>query len=716
MSQTTIFGFGALFLAMLTLYMHRMGAGAGARLWGASFLCMYASGVALAISQRFSMGRMLYPLLGTAFAALLWAGAREFAGRRIPRWFYPFAAAVGVIRGVLQLVSTDTGAQVTGAAFIVTSALAASFEIWRGRRSPPEAWLALALPVLGVVSCLHAAARIRGAPLDPWLLAWFGASLLVMLLQIASMMSRVLIRSRELLVEGERRATELHEEKARIERDRARLEALVDSVPFGLMLTNAEGRILAVNRGFPRLHPPEETPDWIGRSVADYLNALLTRLVPEDRDREVMAKLLDPLATLPERELRFLDGRTAVARVHTASAPDGTSIGRLWTLRDVGEERRTQERLRRAQQLERLGELAGGVAHDLNNQLTVMLGNAESLHVALGDDAPALADLEDVERAARHCVALTRDLLDFSRRSPRTLERIELAAFLSEWRGRQRQLPPWVLLELIVASDVPAILADATQLERVLGNLVLNARDSITSEGRIVVSAQAAVPAVGSAHLVELSVADDGVGIDSETCERIFDPFFSTKPPGEGAGLGLAIVYGIVNSHGGSVEVLSQPGKGSRFVTRWPAATAAIESAASVTPRAAARGGSECVLVAEDERAVRRFVVRALVAAGYRVLEASDGEEAIETWNVHRTDVALLLFDLSMRRCSGVEAILRIQAHAPRLPAIVMSGNLTPEAVTSLPAGVARLHKPFRAAALLDVVRAALDATERLPG
>jgi signal transduction histidine kinase/ActR/RegA family two-component response regulator len=384
--------------------------------------------------------------------------------------------------------------------------------------------------------------------------------------------------------------------------------------------------------------------------------------------------------------------------------------------------RSREEALARAQRLEAIGQLAGGVAHDFNNLLTVVVSDANFLaeEAATDDQREAAASiLATAGRAAQ----LTRGLLAYSRRNvlqprPTALEDVV--------RGVERMIRRVIGEDVAVEVSLPAeplvAVADPGQLEQVLLNLCTNARDAMPRGGRLALAADrveltaAAAAAAGftaGGTFARLRVADTGEGIPAEDLGRIFEPFFTTKSPGKGTGLGLAVVYGIVRQHGGQVTVESRPGEGTTFSVLLRLASASAVAAAPeavAVPAGAATGGDETILVAEDEPRVREVLRRTLARAGYRVIEAVDGSDAVRQFEAHRSEIALSLVDVIMPGLNGREVSEAIRARAPDARILLASGY-TADILESrgLGKGVEVLAKPFVSTDLLVRVRAALD-------
>ena len=381
-----------------------------------------------------------------------------------------------------------------------------------------------------------------------------------------------------------------------------------------------------------------------------------------------------------------------------------------------------QKQLRHAQKMEALGQFAAGVAHDFNNLLTVIQGYA-SMQLATPDLAPDMTDsLEQVALAADRASALTRQLLLFSRQQvaqPRLLDCSAVVGGLRQMLGRV--ISEEIELRCDLAADLPAVHADPGNLEQILMNLVVNARDAMPDGGRIVI--RTGVEEIDAAHIARspqaqpgshvcLSVSDTGAGMSEETMSRIFEPFFTTKAAGQGTGLGLATVYGLVAQHGGWLELNSKLGEGTTFRIFLPASELPAEGGAEPV-RPELRGGGETILVVEDERAVREIVSYILRQSGYAVLEASDGPEALSVWAQKGEEIDLLLTDVVMPNgLRGNQLADRLRTDRSDLR-VLFSTGYDPDFAHSaapLPARMSLLEKPYRPDTLVRAVRDCLDA------
>jgi nitrogen-specific signal transduction histidine kinase/ActR/RegA family two-component response regulator len=390
------------------------------------------------------------------------------------------------------------------------------------------------------------------------------------------------------------------------------------------------------------------------------------------------------------------------------------------SVRDLTERTALEEQLRQSQRMEVLGRLAGGIAHDFNNLLGAVLMSASSLREEIGPDHPAQASVQTIERAARRSAELTRQLLSFARRESLRREPIAVRGLIAGVRDLCERTFGHAV-EIAVESDVPddlAVLGDAGQLEQALLNLSLNSRDAMPDGGTLTLGASVedvddaaarGAPGLAPGRYAVLSVADTGVGIPTDVRPHLFEPFFTTKERGKGTGLGLATSYGIVQSHGGAIGVRSEVGRGSRFDIYLPLATSA---ASQPRPRGGSlRGGSETILLVDDEPDLRRTLSHALVKLGYRVIQAKDGVEAVARFAERPDDIQLVLLDVLMPQMGGVRAFNEIRTRRPTARILAMSGFASGEEMQQLVAGGVEgvLAKPFAFADLAEAVRAIFD-------
>jgi signal transduction histidine kinase len=376
-----------------------------------------------------------------------------------------------------------------------------------------------------------------------------------------------------------------------------------------------------------------------------------------------------------------------------------------------------EEQLRQAQKMEAIGQLAGGIAHDFNNLLTAILGYSELLTDQIGPDKPLGRDLREIMTAAQRAAALTRQLLAFSRKQVLTVTALDLNQVVSDIEAMLRRLiGEHISITTVLAADLRSVKADATQVEQVLMNLAVNARDAMPHGGELTIRTSNANMETGdtvrdAGLRVSLTVTDTGTGMAPEIQARIFEPFFTTKERGQGTGLGLAAVHGIVTQLCGSIAVESVVGHGTTFRIDLPATRAAVAPIRAATT-GPAPVGAETILLVEDEQGVRAFIGLALKRFGYQVLEADSAESAIVLVEHDDRLIHLLLTDVILPKMGGRELVERLGHARPGMPVLFMSGY-TEEFTTTggfLEPGVELLEKPFTAHALLTRVRHVLDA------
>ncbi len=388
---------------------------------------------------------------------------------------------------------------------------------------------------------------------------------------------------------------------------------------------------------------------------------------------------------------------------------------------DVTERRRLEEQFRQTQRMEAVGQLAGGVAHDFNNLLTVITGYCELLFRSLADRVPDLGRVREIHRAAARATSLTRQLLAFSRKQvlePRVLNLDDVVQGMTAMLSRL--LGEHVLLNTPRAPLLGHVKADPGQIEQVVMNLAINARDAMPDGGMLTIELADveldAAPrgidaALRSGPHVMLAVSDSGCGMDAATRARIFEPFFTTKEIGKGTGLGLATVYGIVQQSDGAIQVESEPGRGATFRIYLPRVEPVAVAGEAAPAPAAAPAGRETVLVVEDEEAVRAFEAEVLVEHGYRVLVAGDAREALEIEEGCEEPIALLVTDVVMPGRSGRELAQEFVRRRPEARVLYVSGYANDAFVSGglLEAGTWFLQKPFSPEALAHKVRDILD-------
>ncbi|MBW7933220.1 MAG: response regulator [Gemmatimonadaceae bacterium] len=414
------------------------------------------------------------------------------------------------------------------------------------------------------------------------------------------------------------------------------------------------------------------------------------------------------------------DGEVFPVEVLLTTIPlrDRNVIHVVW--RDITARKQLEDHLRLAQKMEAMGRMAGGIAHDFNNLLVAILGNAELLADLLKDHPEALTSVDEIHAAGNRAAALVRQMMTFARRQPEQVSVIDLPTAVRELEPIMRRLlDERYRLDLRLGNDALRVEAAVGQLEQVMLNLVANARDAMPTGGRVLVElrhvefhggAIGAGVELPDVHYALLTVSDFGTGMPADIARRAFEPFFTTKDVGRGTGFGLATVYAIATQRGGSAEIESVEGHGTSVrvylpVTSHPVTPASVRAVRSVAQ------GSETVLVVEDEPAVATLVVRVLRGAGYRVMFAGDGLQALDTWGSSPRPVDLVLSDVMMPRLGGADLARRMRALGYAGPVLLMSGYARESLAdaTGLPSDAHLLAKPFTSDALLRRVRTVLD-------
>jgi two-component system cell cycle sensor histidine kinase/response regulator CckA len=498
-----------------------------------------------------------------------------------------------------------------------------------------------------------------------------------------------------------------------------RYRDLFDNASDLVCMAAPDGSLLYVNQAWK---------DGTGYGEEEIRRMQLLDIVhPECRARynEVLARVLDG-DRLDHVELVLVPKAGASITVEgnlSCTFKDGHPAVIRGIYRDVTERKRVDEHLRRAERMQAAGKLAGGVAHEVNNMMTGVIGFSEFLLRSMEEGDARRSDVEEIIKAGTRAADVTRQLLAFTRQQflqPQILEVNNVVADMEKLL--RRSLGEGHVLELKLAPDAGQLRADRGQLEQVLINLVINARDAMTAHGRVTIETAAAVwdevyaQRHGGVDLplgpyIMLAVSDTGCGMDAEIQQRIFEPFFTTKPVGQGTGLGLSTVYGIVKQSGGYVWVYSEVDQGSVFKVYLPAAQPAVGDQASTPSLPVPVAGSETILVIEDEDIVRNLACRGLKDHGYTVIEARNGIQALQYMKDHPGSVDLVITDVVMPEMGGRELARSLAASEPDLPVLFMSGYTGDDVVHRglLDPGAPFQQKPFTPVGLATKVRAMLD-------
>jgi two-component system cell cycle sensor histidine kinase/response regulator CckA len=503
-------------------------------------------------------------------------------------------------------------------------------------------------------------------------------------------------------------------------RAEARYRSLVQSAVYGIYRSSTEGRFFDVNPALITM---------LGYTSAEEVLALDPKLdvfVDPSEQARVMSEFqrgerLDNVEVRWKRK----DGSAITVRLsgRVANSPEETDQVVEIIAEDITERRALENQFRQAQKMEAVGRLAGGVAHDFNNLLMVIGGYTEVLLEHTRKSNPLYPKIEAIHQATDRATTLTRQLLAFSRKQLLELKVVDLNIIVEDMERLLRPLiGENIELHTQLAPDLGRTRADAGQIEQVLMNLVVNSKDAMPNGGKLIIQSNNArmnhedvrreYSYIQPGLYVVLSVTDTGEGMDKETQSRIFEPFFTTKEKGKGTGLGLSTVYGIIKQSGGYVLVESEPRLGTTFRIYLPRVEDALEPAGAVGVSRSQTGGSETVLLAEDEESVRQLVRETLEAKGYKVLEADNGEAALQIVSSHAGKIDMLITDVVMPGMSGRELSARLCASCPHTKVLYLSGY-TEDAIVHegvIDPDTAFLQKPFTLQMLSRKVREVLDS------
>lgn len=500
---------------------------------------------------------------------------------------------------------------------------------------------------------------------------------------------------------------------ARIAESDERHRRLLDQAPVAIILLR-EGKVVYRNSRAICLvgeDTRETAPDFISRIGTDVqaqVRELLDRVLREDAS-----------AQLDEIPMLASDGRHLLVEL-TAACKSAAERTILLAVADVTERKRLETIVRDAQRIEAAGSIAGQVTHEFNNVLTAILGQTAIARSAVHGDPAATQALSRIETVGQHAAGLTRSLLLFQRQSPSIKKIVPVASILDGAITLiSGVLPAKVRLELDI-NDVEGLhcFCDAAQLKQALLNLAVNARDAMPQGGVLTIFGKVGTAeSMAASPPMVLTVSDTGAGMPAHVLERVFTPFFTTKPPGKGTGLGLAVTKGIVNDHEGTITVQSTPGKGSTFTITLPTVAAEVASAKPAQPptepaEPTRKAKPKIIIVGEDNPSVRNVVVETLRMAGYHVVACNDGTSVINTAAEHGDTVAALVLDVGLPGATGIECLARIRAENPTVPCVLTTGGARPDVPYELVERTAFLAKPFSIDDLLDTV-GALVAMER---
>jgi len=637
-------------------------------------------------------------LLGlVSLTALIWLGSRTLlAANFLPHWY----CYLGNQRLLWSNVIADL---VIGLSYVAISSTLA----WLVRRSGPDLPYPYFFWAFGVfiVSC---GATHFMEVLTVWKpVYWLSVAVKIVTAAASAGTAAVLLFAADDIVEFVRTARE-----AAARRGNEQFRALVHASPMAVVSADLEGKVAVWNPAAERLF------GWSAKEIVGNIAPLTPQELEVEMNmlrKKIMAgEVTQGLETV---RLNRVGERIPVS---ISAAPlfdeKRTLVSTMSVFEDIRERKRLESQVREAQKMEVLGRLAGGVAHDFNNMLMVLGGCTELLDRSLPGESPARLYLDQIQRTTEKAAAITKQLLTFSRKQVLEIHPMDLHEALTESE---------FMLPRLLGSDIELtfhhnaakswILSAPSQIEQVIANLAINARDAMPEGGRLDISTRNAtiLPKEGadfpslSGNWVVLEVSDTGTGIDERTRAQLFEPFFTTKPAGKGTGLGLATVYGIVKQSNGQIRVVSAPGKGARFQLYFPLVEPRVpeleESSPAESTEEASSGAT--ILVADDEAALRHAVAEILRASGYKVFEARTAPHALEIAERHLGKLDVLLTDIVMPVLRGPELARRVTKLHPDIRVVYMSGYAEGFSEAELPANSVFLQKPFRFATLLEQLK-----------
>jgi two-component system cell cycle sensor histidine kinase/response regulator CckA len=505
---------------------------------------------------------------------------------------------------------------------------------------------------------------------------------------------------------------------------------------FRLITENAEDLITVVDRDGIRLY---DSPGYakLGYSREELQSGPVPDQIHVDDRAALIAARAEAFETgvgprvvyrirRKDGDWRIMESTRSPVRNHRGDIVNVVIVSRDITERKQAEEllRRRDEQLRQSQKMEAVGRLSGGIAHDFNNLLGVIIGYSESIEYRLADNDPLRKSAEEIRKAGERAASLTHQLLAFSRQQAMQPQILDLNALVTDMgKMLKRLIGMHIELTTTLVTDLGHVKAEQSQIEQVIVNLVVNARDAMPEGGKLLIETSnlnvddrlaSSFPFLQPGPYVLLTVMDSGVGMDDDTRRHIFEPFFTTKGPGKGTGLGLATVYGVVKQSGGGVIVDSEPGKGSTFKIFLPQTQ---ENAVAPAPaQTFERGivGTGTILLVEDEEALLNLTSERLTDCGYTVLTARDGMQALEVEHSFRGTIDLLLTDVMMPRMGGFALARSISKSRPRIRIAFMTGHAERETSfrEALRSGAESIQKPFTYEQLIRLVRHALDTAQ----
>ncbi|HUI64792.1 MAG TPA: PAS domain S-box protein [Bacteroidota bacterium] len=499
----------------------------------------------------------------------------------------------------------------------------------------------------------------------------------------------------------------------------AYFQRLFEDGPAGIVLLDMNDNVVRINRSFQAMfgYSQEEA---VGRDINDLIVA------PHMREEAVNLSWISQHGRSVSKESVRMRKDGSDVHVDITAYPiviEGKHAGVYGMYEDISERKALEAQILHAQKMESIGTLAGGIAHDFNNILAIILGHSTLLERAHFDEAKRASSIQAITKAAERAAGVVRQLLTFARKTEQRRESVRVNDVIQELlKFLQETFPKSIVISSRMADNLPSVVADATQLHQVFMNIFVNARDAMPRGGSLSITTEEVANEIVARRFadadapsyVEITATDTGIGMDEKTRRRIFEPFFSTKEVGRGTGLGMAVAFGIIESHRGFIHVESSPGLGSRFTVFLPVQPrTATPIGPSEKERQEAPGGTERILIIEDEPEIGELLRMTLQSKGYSVLSAADGTEALDLFKSHHDEIDLVISDVGLPSMSGDQLFYAIKELDPDVKAILASGYMEPDLkAEAMRTGVkAFLQKPYDSAAVLDVVRQVLQET-----
>jgi PAS domain S-box-containing protein len=490
--------------------------------------------------------------------------------------------------------------------------------------------------------------------------------------------------------EIQERTGRLEHEVAHRKQAEERFRLLVETAPTGILICDEKGRITEANAQLQRM---------FGYTREELIGQLVEMLVPEPhrgghvahREGYVTSPQTRPMGVGMELRGRRKDATTFPLEISLGPLVTGEGTWISSTVVDISERKKLEQQLQVSQRLESVGQLAAGIAHDFNNILTAITGNTKLALSALVADHPVRENVAEIQKASLRATQLVRQILTFGRQQAPKREAIKLAPVVDEALTLIRAgLRAGIDIRIHLDSELPDVFADSTQIHQVVMNLATNAADAMAKQsvGILEIRSEPAfvdadlartTPELHEGAYVRLSIRDSGCGMDKATTARIFEPFYTTKAPGEGTGLGLSVVHGIMKTHGGAITVYSEPGKGTVFQLYLPAAQVAAEEVRQQHPQGEFRGHGERVLYVDDEEPLVFLMTRILTQLGYKVTGCTEPAKALEMFRSGPRDFDVVVADLSMPQMSGIDLARELLQTRPGIPILIASGYIRPE-------------------------------------